>query len=121
MRIRLTVDGDFTVRDIELDTAAGPFRVCPDILPRFAEVKGMQVGPGWHRRLKALFGGTQGCIHQLEMLGAMGTVVFQTLFARRERREADEGKRPPFIDTCHAMASDSEVVKRFWPRFYTGA
>jgi hypothetical protein len=28
------------------------------------------------------------------------------------------GKRPDFIGTCHALAADSEIVKRNWPDFY---
>jgi hypothetical protein len=28
--------------------------------------------------------------------------------------------KPPILDTCHALASDGPVVKRFWPAFYTG-
>ncbi len=120
MRIRLTVDGDYTVRDIEVETAAGPFRICPDITPRFAAIKGTRVGRGWHRRVKELFGGVNGCTHQMEMLGALGTVVFQTVFGMREVR-SDPEARPLFIDSCHALASDGEAVKSFWPQFYTGS
>lgn len=120
MRVRLTVDDDFLVRDIEMATDAGPYRMCPDIVPGFAAIKGARVGPGWHRRLRELFGGVKGCTHQAEMLGAMGTVVFQTLWHTRASRQ-ETGTRPPFIDSCHALASGSEVVKRFWPKFYSGS
>ena len=29
-------------------------------------------------------------------------------------------RRPGFIDSCHAFASDGEVVRKSWPDFYTG-
>jgi hypothetical protein len=43
--------------------------------------------------------------------------------AKRRRPETDPDappKRPMFIGTCHAHASDSPEVKRRWPAFYTG-
>lgn len=62
----------------------------------------------------------------------MGTVAFQTIYGWREtaKREAGltdnegpptetvPGKRPGFIDTCHALASDGEVVRTHWPQYY---
>jgi hypothetical protein len=29
-------------------------------------------------------------------------------------------KRPFFIDSCHALAADGDIVKTFWPEFYEG-
>ncbi len=122
MWIRLTLDGELVVQDIEVATGAGPFAVCGDITPKYAAIKGARVGPGWRARIKELFGGTGGCTHHTEMLGAMATVAFQTIYsARKQWDKADAGKRrPAILDTCHALASDSEVVKRLWPEFYTG-
>jgi hypothetical protein len=124
MRIRLTLDQRFTVRDIEVSTDAGPFAICPDVAPNFAAVKGLTVGAGWNKKLKELLGGTRGCTHHVEMLGAMATVAFQTMWGRQQREkavsESDSGKRPRMIDTCYAFAADGEVVKKNWPLFYTG-
>ena len=71
-------------------------------------------------RIKELFGGPSGCTHHTEMLGAMATVAYQTIFtARRKWESADGGsKRPTFLDTCHALASDGEIVRKHWPDFY---
>ena len=122
MWIRLTVDEDLVVRDIEVVTAAAPFQVCAAITPDFAVVKGLRVGTGWQRAIRERLGGVRGCTHQVEMLGAMATAVFQTLFPvrRQAERAAGTAVRPPILDTCHALASDGPVVKRFWPAFYTG-
>jgi hypothetical protein len=136
MWARLTIDDDFVVVGIEVHTAAGPFEACPAITPNFAALKGVQIGKGWTRALKEKFGGVHGCTHQVEMLRAMGTVAFQTVFGAREklRREggtaaeamADDDKqvncrpsrRPGLIDSCHALAADGEAVKQLWPEFY---
>ena len=133
MWIRLTIDDDFTVVDIEVHTAAGPFEICPAITPSFATLKGARIGKGWTHRLKEQFGGVHGCTHHVEMLRAMGTVAFQTIFGAREKLKREQGapsgdaaetaprattKRPDLINSCHAFAADGEVVKQIWPQFY---
>jgi hypothetical protein len=125
MRIRLTLDDHFIVIDIEVATDGAPFSVCGDVAPNFTIVKGLRVGPGWNKKLKELLGGTRGCTHHVEMLGAMATVAYQTMWgqlAREQKKapESDESRRPRFIDSCHALAADGENVRKHWPRFYTG-
>jgi hypothetical protein len=133
MRIRLTLDEQFIIRDVECVTAAGPYQICPAITPAFAALKGERVGRGWSRILREKFGGRNGCVHHVEMLRAMATVAFQTLYGWQERRrretgrsssegppspEAAPGRKPGFIDSCHALASDGEVVRTHFPQFY---
>jgi hypothetical protein len=125
MHIRLTLDDHYFVKDIEVVTDGSPFSICPDVAPNFAVVKGLKIGPGWNRTLKELLGGTRGCTHHVEMLGAMATVAFQTIWAQlsREKKkapESDSSRRPGVIDTCHAFAADGEVVRKHWPKFYSG-
>lgn len=123
MWVRLTLDDSFTVVAVEVTTDAGPFSICPDVAPNFQALKGERIKRGWHQRLKDLLGGTQGCVHLVEMIGAMGTVAFQTMYHARAERPAETAgeKRPAILDTCHALASDGKVVKELWPAFYTGS
>jgi hypothetical protein len=132
MRIRLTLDEQFVIREVECVTAAGPYEICPAITPAFDALKGERIGRGWSRVLRDKFGGRHGCVHHVEMLRAMATVAFQTLYGwqgRRKReaggdgegppdREATPGRKPGFIDSCHALASDGEVVRTQYPQFY---
>jgi hypothetical protein len=132
MQIRLTLDDHFTVMDIAVVTAASPFAICADITPAFDALKGATVAKGWSRTLRNSFSGAHGCTHHVEMLRAMGTVAFQTIYGYREKAKRDAGlsdtdgppadatpgKRPGFLDTCHALASDGDVVRTHWPAFY---
>ena len=134
MRIRLTLDGDFVIQAIAVVTASSPYAICPAITPAFQSLKGARVGPGWSRILRQNFGGVHGCTHHLEMLRAMGTVAFQTIYGHREKWKRDQGlgrgdgppadpgdgtrRKPGFLDTCHALASDGDIVHRYWPEFY---
>ena len=63
----------------------------------------------------------------MELLGPIATTAVQTIFAYRNRLRKDDAReaakparRPRLLDTCYAFASDSPVVKRYWPDFYTG-
>lgn len=122
MLIRLTVDDDLTVRACEAATEAGPFDVCGDITPVFAGLVGERIGPGWRKRVLAMMGGSRGCTHLTDLLlGPMTTTAMQTVAAARFRREnrGAEGQKPALVDSCHALATDSTVVKRQWPDFFS--
>ncbi len=123
MWIRLTVGEDFVVRDVQAVTDAAPFKVCPAITPNFRKIIGLTVGRGWRARIREHLAGIQGCTHLLEMLDAMATVTFQSLYPvrakQRQPRKAAQ-RRSPLINSCHAFRSDGEVVRKQFPRFYTG-
>ncbi|MGO1119310.1 DUF2889 domain-containing protein [Rhodovibrionaceae bacterium A322] len=144
MWLRVTLDTNFTIQDMEAVTDGSPYEICPKIAPNFKRMIGVTVGPGWRKAIQENLGNVHGCTHLVEMLQAMGTVAFQTLYPtlmrqQRERKQQleeerkakglapkesdDSGKpkrRPPLLNSCHAFASDSPVVKAQWPDFYTG-
>jgi len=122
MWIRLTLDDELVVQNIEAKTAGSPFEICGAITPSYAALRGHKIGRGWNKKIKELFAGTHGCTHHTEMLGALATVAYQTIFSARNKwRDTDATKRPLFLNTCHAFATDGEVVKKSWPEFYTGS
>jgi Protein of unknown function (DUF2889) len=125
MRVRLTLDDHFTIRDIEAVTDAAPFAICPAITESFAALKGIRLGAGWRRQLYERLGGVKGCTHHVEMLAAMATVAYQTMwkYVSTDMGRNDSGavRRPAIIDSCHAFASDGEVVRQHWPQFYSGS
>jgi len=122
MLIRLTLDDEFVVRDIETATDGSPFATCPEVAPNFKRMIGAKIARGWRATIRERTGGAAGCTHLVEMLDAMATVAFQTLYpARKEREKAGPpGKRGGLVDTCYALRSDGPVVKKEWPEFYTG-
>lgn len=120
MWLRLTIDSDFLVHDAEAVTDHSPFTMCPAVTGIFKRLKGLRIAPGWNKRVHELVGGVQGCTHLTELLGPIATTAYQTLHPEREkRRRADSsGERPRIIDTCHALAATSPIVKRIWPQFH---
>ncbi|MBL0899715.1 MAG: DUF2889 domain-containing protein [Reyranella sp.] len=140
MSIRLTLDHKFTIVDVEAVTDKSPYRMCGDIAPDFKKLIGLRIGGGFHREVRARLGGVHGCTHIVELLGPVATTAFQTVSSKKasELNRAHRAKRghvpkpadadappkprrkPYVIDTCHAWASDGEVVRRWAPDFYTG-
>jgi len=127
MSLRLTLNQDLVIHEVEADFESHPYRICPDIAPAFHVLKGLKIGPGWIRKARSLLGKTKGCTHLVELLGPLATVAFQTIVSIRQRQEKEpttragaKPGRPPQLDSCHAYASDSEVVRKHWPNFYTG-
>jgi hypothetical protein len=127
MWVRLTVDDEMVIQDIETSTDHSPFSLCVSAGGNFGRLKGLKVGAGFLSQVRKLLGGTEGCTHLVEMMGPLATTVFQSIFPYRERqrkaageRAEKTGERPQLLDTCHAFASDGEVTKQLWPDFYTG-
>jgi hypothetical protein len=122
MWLRLTVDDDLNVVAVEACTVWAPYNMCGEITPNFQALKGLAIKAGWTQKTRELLGGTKGCTHLLELLGPMATTAFQTIYPLRARREHENGnrKRPGLLDSCHAWASDSPVVAKRFPMFYTG-
>ena len=131
MWLRLTLDDALVVRDVAAVSAAHPFRACPEITGNFARLIGETIGAGWSKRVRTLLGGIAGCTHLVDLLGPIATVAFQTIKSERGRALARKSaatappaadkprRRPPLIDSCHAMRADGEVVQRYWPDFST--
>lgn len=129
MVIRLTLDDAFKVHDIEAVTLDGPYAICPTITPNFKRIIGLTVGAGWRRKVREKVGGVEGCTHLAEMLGAMATAAFQTIFPVLARESAEKSaeknkteprRRPVLLDSCHAFRSDGPLAQHYWPDHYTG-
>lgn len=122
MRLRLTVDADYVVREVEAATDAGPYESCPAILPAFQKLKGMRIGPGWRRAVRRELGGVQGCTHLVDLLDPIATVALHTV-RWSGSAPADRGRRPPEkpappLDACHVWAADGELVRTEYPEHH---
>ncbi len=122
MWIRLTLDDQFVVRDIETATDGSPYATCTQVAPNYKRMIGVKIASGWRKAIRERTGGVEGCTHLVEMLDAMATVAFQTLYPAlmKKQKPGPPGKGGRLVDTCHALRSDGPVVKKLWPELYTG-
>lgn len=116
MRLRLTVDATGLIKDVGAASDAVPFEgVCGAIAPRYRDMIGVRVGPGYGAQVSKLLGGTARCTHMTELLLSMGTAVLQTLVG--ETTPPDDVK-PINLVGCHALVSPEPVVASTYPRWY---
>ena len=122
MWIRLTIDLDMKIHDVEAKTDEGPYPVCGDITPNFKTLAGLTIGLGWRKGIAERVGGVKGCTHLVELLGPLGTTAFQATNRARQARNAGQPqtKRPFQINSCHTYKEDAPAVLERWPQFYTG-
>ena len=122
MLARMTLSPDMVITQFEAATEFSPFSICPNAAPNFSALAGLKVGPGFLKAANERVGGGRGCTHLRELLGQMGTVAFQTMYAvRRQQPQAQKPSRPPLLNTCLAYADGSPVARRVWPHLYEDA
>ncbi|PVZ52261.1 dihydroxy-acid dehydratase [Pseudomonas sp. B1(2018)] len=118
MFMRLTLDDDFVVREVHVAMPDVPTSQCRGAMPGYEKLLGERIGPGFSRRIKALFGGIGGCVHLTELLLPIATTAFQTIpmaramVAPRTAADAEAYRNATgrLINTCHALREDSPVA-----------
>jgi hypothetical protein len=125
MKLRVTLDRQMTVREIEVTTNHAPYDICPTVAPGYKALVGAQIGAGWRKAIADAVGRTKGCTHITELLMPAATVAFQTMGSwpkggevATEAHPDHAAKKPYFIDGCKAWASDGTVVQRLFPLHY---
>lgn len=120
MWVRLTIGRDYVVRAIEVLTDEMPYPgACDRITPAYGKLVGASLLHGFRRTLQETMGGVAGCSHLTELLAHAPTAAIQ-MFAGL-RREIEEGEERPFqLDRCHALATTTDTVRRYYPRWYRG-
>lgn len=118
MWLRITVDRTLTIIDAVASSDAHPYPGdCAVITPDYRKLVGIAIRPGFSNKVKELLGGTRGCTHLTELVGALATAAFQTLAGQGTQ---DPDRKPFQLDGCHALRTDQPAVARFYPRWYTG-
>ncbi len=136
MKMRVTINEQMEIVDVEARTLASPFNICSDVTPQYKKLVGVRIAGGFTKQVQEITGRTAGCTHHNDILKVVGTTAFQALWSvlarrRRERAKIDDlqddktvekvvGKNPAqaLIGTCHAYAPSSSVVKRQWPELH---
>ncbi|HSQ05726.1 MAG TPA: DUF2889 domain-containing protein, partial [Burkholderiales bacterium] len=55
--IRVTMDLDFLIHDVEAATVSTPFAECGNVTPRFKKLIGVKIASGWRKEIAARLGG----------------------------------------------------------------
>ena len=116
MVLRITIDRDRVIQHAEAITITGPYAICPAANAVFDNLVGLQIGPGWRRKVQAAIGGRHGCTHITELLGPVATIAYQTLYGEEARQKRQSGtfsdqdkqaSRSQLANSCVGYADDS--------------
>jgi len=120
MHVRITIDAEFVVRDIEARTERMPYPGgCDTIGGDYRKLIGASLLHGFRKRLRDALGGVRGCTHITELLDGVPTAAMQTFAGLR--RENDGRHKPYQLDRCHALETTTDTVRAYYPKWYRGA
>ena len=91
MILRVTINKERMIQHAEAITITGPYAICPTANEVFQNLIGLQIGPGWRRKVQVAIGGRHGCTHITEMLGPVATIAYQTLYGEEARQNRKLG------------------------------
>ena len=123
MELKLVLDTSLLIKDIQAQTLASPFAMCPKITQNYKELIGIRIRPGWSRKVKQIVGQQKGCTHISELLLYIGTVAIQTIYSDIQKTQAtpidqESGFGKALINSCHAWAEDSPVTQKYLPKYF---
>ena len=121
MRARVTIDRRFEVIDIEAVTDEMPYPgQCNRIGPEYKKLIGSNLLKDFRKSIASSLGGVKGCTHLSELLGYLPTAAVQTFAGIKNEAETVDGKKPFQLDSCHALATSSETVRVYYPKWFAG-
>lgn len=110
--VRVTLDSEFVVRDIEASSDATPWRLCKEAEGTLKVLIGEKVARGWSSKVKERLRGAAGCTHLMEMLVTLGTTALQGIRGAESKRNLAATWK---LDSCYAYGRERAVAKILWP------
>jgi hypothetical protein len=118
MSLCLTVSTAFLIVGARAESTVVPYAgFCERVAPDYRKLIGMTISAGFMREVRGLFGGANGCSHLTELIGAVATAAFQTM---SEEINASTDRQPFQLDGCHALRTEGDAVRLFYPKWYRG-
>lgn len=128
MRVRITLDLDFLIHAAVAVSDETPFPICFQAAQVMQRLVGIRLSKGWRKDVSERIGTAESCTHLIDLLSSISTTAYQTMHTALEARAHQhkiankefKREKPAILDTCIALATNGEVVKREWPEFYIG-
>jgi hypothetical protein len=122
--VRITLDGDYVVRQIDAAADITPFAICKEAERTLSVLVGERIARGWSSLVKERLRGAASCNHLMEVLIPMATTAMQgivSLNSENNGHRLNASGVPAKIDSCYAYGRQREVVKRLWPPHHAGS
>lgn len=112
--VRIAVDDNFLVKDIEVSIDAHPFPNCNSVAPGFERLIGTRMSQGWLAHVKKEFKGVVGCTHVLELMPVVATTAFQMMWYPLAEKypERTASAIQSFSDSCQGWANNGPMMTK---------
>ena len=121
MLLRLVVDEQLTIVEAGSQTLWMPYPGhCDEHGDAYSRLVGLNLARGFRQAAMQRLGGVLGCTHITELSLVLPTAVIQAFAGEViDTREGSTPEQPPFqIDRCHALRSEGEAVRQYYPRWF---
>jgi hypothetical protein len=119
MGVRVRFNADFVITAVEASTDWAPYMGgCETIAPAYERLVGVSLLQGFRNALRERVGGIAGCTHLTELLAGLPTAAIQMRSGEVDETQGIDGNMPFQLDRCHALATTSETVRNYYPRWY---
>ena len=117
MFIRLLIEIDsIRIVQVEIEMPGIPHEECPETIPRFAQLEGLRIAPGFTSKVRNIIGGPKGCAHLSGLLMAMASAALQGLWTYRAKdphqadKDITEIANAYLVNTCWVWRRDGPLV-----------
>lgn len=124
MLLRLVIDEAFNVLEAGSQTRAMPYPgQCDEHGDAYAGLVGLNLLKGFRRAVQERLGGVAGCTHLTELTQVLPTAVIQAFAGDviNTRGDGADATQPFQLDRCHALRTDGNAVRTYYPRWYKPA
>ncbi len=118
MQIQLLVkSAELKIMDIHVKIPGAPHDdICREMENSLAEIKGLNIAPGFTSKVKKIAGGIKGCVHLTTLLLSMAPAALQGYWifeARKEHRSENSvlDIEKHLVDACWAWRKDGPLAK----------
>lgn len=121
LHLRITIDTRLNVVGAVSHSESVPYPgYCERINPDYGRLVGLNLMKGFRQGVKERFNGIDGCTHLSELATLLPTAAIQAFAGTVFRNvEASNPSHKPFqLDRCHALRTDGDAVRAFYPRWY---
>ena len=109
--ILLIAPDPLRILDAEAKMSVVPTDQCPETLDRVPLLKGLEIRPGYSRRIRQIMGSTLGCTHLCTLIKAMGQEIVHGWLTQK-RTQA------PSLSPVNNLEADTYLVNscRLWKK-----
>ncbi len=114
MLIRVTVNTQLVVQEIESSMQAHPVQGCPAALDAMQRMVGCSMARGWRKAIETNLAGITGCTHMRELLNNMATATFQSIVSAFS---TTPDQPPAYLGRCTGWSFNGPAVMQYYPQF----